>query len=151
MHRHQKLDIFFITQQSDEIDAQIRRYCNQLYICKGTYFYRKHIIDKENYTTEIIPIIKRNLVFTKYKMHTEFLPFVVKYEEWKNPKLYDKYLNGDITLKPKHYGAVKRLAFINNKIYTKYNTYQQDTESQKLPMLPEELHNDPNELINTSI
>ena len=82
MHRHQKLDIFFITQQPEEIDAQVRRYCSHMYYCNKTIFRRK-------------PYIK------KLMPHFYILPYFQLYEIWPDISSFEMYKKRlDPLLKP---------------------------------------------------
>lgn len=132
MHRHQKLDIFFITQQPEEIDAQVRRYCSHMYYCNKTIFRRK-------------PYIK------KLMPHFYILPYFQLYEIWPDISSFEMYKKRlDPLLKPKNYGVKYGFKFIPTKVFTSYNTNQQDKASVKLPQIKKELHDDYNGLIDTS-
>ena len=41
MHRHNKLDIICITQDAEEVDVRVRRYCNEFIINKNIIFFRR--------------------------------------------------------------------------------------------------------------
>ena len=94
MHRHQKLDIFFITQQPEEIDAQIRRYCRELYYCNHTLFRRTFkFIDKKLNGKDIIavPLADEGDMRIGYIMHKKgmlsrlgetYLESLEKYLNW---------------------------------------------------------------------
>lgn len=131
MHRHQKLDIWFITQQPEEIDAQIRRYCSCMFFCNKTILRRKFSIkDKKIY---ILP----------YFQHYEVWPDINTYE------LYKKRSNPLLTVKD--YGVKKAFKFITSKTFTKYNTNQQDLASSKLLDINLNYHDDINSYIDTSL
>ena len=133
MHRHQKLDIFFITQQPEEIDAQVRRYCSQMYYCNKTIFRRKPFFNK------------------KFKLGFYILPYFQIYEIWPDIstfEMYKKRLNPE--LKPRNFGVKHSFKFIPTKVFTSYNTNQQDKASSILPMIKTKIHDDPNSLIDTA-
>lgn len=132
MHRHQKLDIWFITQQPEEIDSQIRRYCGKMYYCKTSLFKREFYIEEK-------------------KVHLRILPYFQYYEVWPDINTYELYKKRtDPHLKPKDYGVKPAFKFITKNTYTKYNTFQQDTASAMLPIIDTKLHDNPNALIQTT-
>jgi len=138
MHRHQKLDIFFITQQPEEIDAQVRRYCSQLYYCNKTVFRRKPFIKK------LKKLFKLDFYILPYFQIFEIWPDISTYE------MYKKRLNPE--LKPKNFGVRHSFKFIPTKTFTSYNTNQQDKNSSFLPLIKDVLYdyNDYDSLINTN-
>lgn len=133
MHRHQHLDIWFITQQPEEIDSQIRRYCGKLLYCKTTLF--KRVFD---------------VSIKEKRFNMNILPYFQFYEVWPDINTYELYKKRiDPHLKPKDYGVRPSFKFITKKTYTKYNTFQQDTKSARLPMIITQKHDNKNELIQT--
>ena len=129
MHRHQKLDIIFITQNVEEIDAQIRRYCSELFFCSHTFLRRK--------------ITKNGFVILPYIQTFEVWPDILTYEQYK------KRIDPRISIRD--YGVVKRFKIITHKVFNKYNTYQNDKTSYNLKDIDVVLHNDINSLIDTGI
>ncbi|MEG1705394.1 MAG: zonular occludens toxin domain-containing protein [Clostridia bacterium] len=133
MHRHQKLDIWFITQQPEEIDAQIRRYCGKMFFCSNTIFKRKICIEDK----------RINLII---------LPYFQTFEVWPDINTYELYKKrSDPNLIPKDFGVKKMFSFITSKVFKKYNTYQQDVVSYNLKLIEDELHDNPDSLIDTKI
>lgn len=110
LHRHHKLDIWYITQSPREIDAQIRRYANELYTIDQTIFFRKF-----------------SLFLKKLKISSKVVPILVVYKRWKDVNDYERWYNNVENLSPKAYGAVTRFAIISRKSYETYNTDQDDT------------------------
>ncbi len=135
MHRHQKLDIFFITQQPEEIDAQIRRYCRELYYCNHTLF-------------------RRTFKFIDKKLNVCILPYFQKYEVWKDIDTYARYQKRiDPRMTIRDYGVKIGFKFISKKVFNSYNTNQLDKNSSYLPDINTECYKleDYNSLIDTSI
>ena len=131
MHRHQKLDIFFITQNPEEIDAQIRRYTTQMFYCNKTLLCRK-------------PNIK-NRCF-------DILPYFQYFEIWPDINTYELYKKrSDPNLKISDYGVKRGFKFIRKNVFNSYNTNQMDKASSLLKNLDLELHNDYNSFIDTSV
>ena len=131
MHRHQKLDIWFITQQPENIDKRIRSYCGRIFFCSNTILKRKFIIEDKSL----------NLIILPYFQHYEIWPDIDTYE------LYKKRF--DPTMTKKIYGVRKAFQFIGSCVFTKYNTYQQDVASVDLKLIKDILHDDPDSLIDT--
>lgn len=131
MHRHQKLDIFFITQNPEEIDAQVRRYTSQMFYCNKTILRRKFNIKEK--CIDILP----------YFQHFEIWPDINTYE------LYKK--RSDPKLRVIDYGVKKGFKLIRKKTFNSYNTNQQDKASSELPYIELNIHNDINGLIDTAI
>jgi len=129
MDKHQKLDIFFITQNPEEIDAQVRRYTTQMFLCNRTILRRK--INIKNKCIDILP----------YFQHFEIWPDINTYE------LYKK--RSDPKLKVVDYGVKKWFKFISKNTFNSYNTNQQDKASSKLDYINLEIHDDYNGLIDT--
>ncbi len=134
MHRHHKLDFWYITQDVREIDAQIRRYANELYTIHNTVFFRK---------------IK--FIFRKLKINTNIVPVVVIYKKWKSVKDYERWFDNNNNLSPKNFGASTRFAIMSAKSYNTYNTNQDDTFYNSLIDIHEEKYQieDRNSLIDT--
>lgn len=131
MHRHQKLDIWFITQQPEEIDAQIRRYCSVMYYCNKTILRRKFSIKEKS---------------------IKILPYFQHYEIWDSINTYELYKKrSDPRLTIKDYGVKKGFKFITSNTFKKYNTFQQDYSSSLLSNIDFKLHDNPNGYINTNI
>lgn len=131
MHRHQKLDIWFITQQPEEIDAQIRRYCSVMYYCNKTILRRKFSIkDKKIY----------------------ILPYFQHYEIWDSINTYELYKKrSNPLLTVKDYGVKKAFKLITSRTFSSYNTNQQDFASSQLANISLNFHDDPNSCIDTSL
>ncbi len=110
LHRHHKLDIWYITQSPREIDAQIRRYANELYTIDRTIFFRKF-----------------SFILKKLKIKANVVPILVIYKRWKDVNDYERWYNNVENLSPKSYGAVTRFAIISRKSYDTYNTEQDDS------------------------
>lgn len=136
LHRHHKLDIWYITQSPREIDAQIRRYANELYTIDRTIFFRKF-----------------NLLLKKLKISAKVVPILVIYKRWKDVNDYERWYNNVDNLSPKAYGAVTRFAIISRKSYETYNTEQDDTYYNSLRNFPEIAYKeeDRNKLIDTGV
>lgn len=129
MHRHQKLDIWFITQQPEEIDAQIRRYCSVMYYCNKTILRRKFSFKEKTF---------------------KILPYFQHYEIWDSINTYELYKKrSDPRLTIKDYGVKKGFKLITSKTFKKYNTYQQDASTSKLPDIKISIHDNPNSFIDT--
>lgn len=129
MHRHQKLDIFFITQQPEEIDAQVRRYTTKMFFCNKT-------------------ILRRKIDFKKKQFI--ILPYFQHYEIWDSINTYELYKKrSDPKLTVKDYGVKKGFKFISKKVFTKYNTNQQDKSSASLKLIDNIKHSDYNGYIDT--
>lgn len=131
MHRHQKLDIFFITQNPEEIDAQVRRYTTQMFYCNKTILRRKLNIQDKCF--DIFP----------YFQHFEIWPDISTYE------LYKK--RSDPKLRISDYGVRKSFKFISKNTFNSYNTNQQDKASSKLKDIELTLHDNINGLIDTGV
>ena len=110
LHRHHKLDIWYITQSPREIDAQIRRYANELYTIDRTIFFRKF-----------------SFILKKLKIKANVVPILIIYKRWKDVNDYERWYNNVENLSPKSYGAVTRFAIISRKSYDTYNTEQDDS------------------------
>ena len=131
MHRHQKIDIWFITQQPEEIDAQIRRYCSVMYYCNKT-------------------ILRRKVSFKDKSI--KIFPYFQYYEIWDSINTYELYKKrSDPRLTVKDYGVKKGFKFITSKTFNKYNTYQMDSSTSFLPDIEIQLHDDPNSFIDTNL
>lgn len=136
LHRHHKLDIWYITQSPREIDAQIRRYANELYTIDQTIFFRKF-----------------SLILKKLKISARVVPILVIYKRWKDVNDYERWYNNVENLSPKAYGAVTRFAIISRKSYETYNTEQDDTYYNSLNNFPITAYKeeDRNKLIDTGV
>lgn len=136
LHRHHKLDIWYITQSPREIDAQIRRYANELYTIDQTIFFRKF-----------------SLILKKLKISARVVPILVIYKRWKDVNDYERWYNNVENLSPKAYGAVTRFAIISRKSYDTYNTEQDDTYYNSLNNFPITAYKeeDRNKLIDTGV
>ena len=136
LHRHHKLDIWYITQSPREIDAQIRRYANELYTINQTIFFRKF-----------------SLFLKKLKISARVVPILVIYQKWKDVNDYERWYNNVENLSPKAYGAVTRFAIISRKSYETYNTDQDDTYYNSLNKVIEVVYHeeDRNKLIDTGV
>lgn len=136
LHRHHKLDIWYITQSPREIDAQIRRYANELYTIDRTIFFRKF-----------------SLLLKKLKISAKVVPILVIYKKWKDVNDYERWYNNVENLSPKAYGAVTRFAIISRKSYETYNTEQDDTYYNSLNKFPEIAYQeeDRNKYIDTGV
>lgn len=133
MHRHHKLDIYFITQNPAEIDAQIRRYNTDFMYVQNTVMFRKFF----------------DFVDKKLKLNIRAVPILVKYEAWPTISDYQRWYNSnDLSLRPRDCGAKTKFAIITSKDYMTYNTNQDDTFYASLPKIQNVLHLDPNSLIN---
>ena len=119
LHRHHKLDIWYITQSPREIDAQIRRYANELYTIDRTIFFRRF-----------------SFILKKLKISAKVVPILVVYKRWKDVNDYERWYNNVENLSPKSYGAVTRFAIISRKSYETYNTEQDDTYYNSLKDFP---------------
>lgn len=136
LHRHHKLDIWYITQSPKEIDAQIRRYANELYTVEKTIFFRKF-----------------SLILKKLKITAKVVPILVIYKKWKDVNDYERWYNNHDNLSPKAYGAVTRFAIISRKSYETYNTNQDDSYYNSLNEMYEIKYTeeDRNKLIDTGV
>lgn len=136
LHRHHKLDIWYITQSPREIDAQIRRYANELYTIDQTIFFRKF-----------------SVILKKLKISARVVPILVIYKRWKDVNDYERWYNNVENLSPKAYGAVTRFAIISRKSYETYNTEQDDTYYNSLNNFPITAYKeeDRNKLIDTGV
>ena len=131
MHRHQKLDIFFITQNPEEIDAQIRRYCSLMYYCNKTLLRRKFSFKDKRFN---------------------ILPYFQYYEIWPDISTYEMYKKrSDPKLKVTDYSVKKGFRLITSKVFSKYNTNQLDLSSSKLKMINTNLHDEIEGLIDTGV
>lgn len=136
LHRHHKLDIWYITQDPKEVDAQIRRYCNELYTLDRTIYFRKF-----------------SLLLKKLKISAKVVPVLVLYNRWKSVSDYERWFNNTDNLSPKAYGAVTRFAIMSKDSYETYNTDQDDTYYNSLNKFPEVAYQeeDRNKYIDTGV
>jgi hypothetical protein len=133
MHRHNKLDIFFITQQPEEVDVIIRRYSKAYYHC-------------------MFSLLRRKIILNNKKLDQVIFPYFQFYQSWKNVKTYQQYLErANIEYKPKNYGVKYRFKFIPKKVFNSYNTDQIDSETYSLPDVDRVKHTDLNSTINVSL
>lgn len=133
MHRHNKLDIICITQDAEEIDARVRRYCNEFIDIKNTVFFRRFSFwfDK------------------KFKFKTFTCPLLMRTEVWPKYKDYERWQKNNAEFSPKEYGAAYRWRLITKRDYTTYSTFQEDSFYQALPDINTDFWKDFNELLIT--
>lgn len=131
MHRHQKLDIFFITQNPEEIDAQIRRYCTKMYYCTNTFLRRHFSFDEKKFN--VLPYFQFFLIW----------PDIQTYENFKK--------RNDPRLSVKYYNVRFGFKFITSNVFKKYNTFQLDKFSSKLKDINLILHDDSDSFIDTGV
>jgi len=133
MHRHNKLDIFCISQDADEIDVRVRRYCNEFIVIKNIIFFRRFSL------------------FLKKKLHfkTFICPLLIRQEVWPRYKDYERWLNNSAELSPREYGARYRWSLTLKKSYDTYSTYQEDSFYQSLPSVCTDFWKDKGELLDT--
>lgn len=135
MHRHHKLDIYFITQRPEEIDAQIRRYCNDLLVIEKTIFFRRF-----------------GMILKKLKIKTKIAPILVIYKSWDNVSDYLRWYNStNLEITPRQMGAKTKFALITRRDYETYNTYQDDSFYDSLNNIQDVYHYDRNSLIRTGV
>ena len=135
MHRHHKLDIYFITQRPEEIDAQIRRYCNDLLVIEKTIFFRRFY-----------------MILKKLKIKTKIAPILVVYKSWDNVSDYLRWYNStNLEITPRQMGAKTKFALITRRDYETYNTYQDDSFYNSLIDVQDVYHDNPNSLIHTGV
>lgn len=130
MHRHNKLDIYFITQDADEVDVRVRRYCNEFVVIKNIIFFRRFGFKDKRFNTFICPLIIRSEIWPSYK----------DYERWRN---------NSAEFSPKDYGASNSISLIFKGSYDTYSTYQEDSFYQSLSDIESDLWKSKDELLNT--
>lgn len=113
MHRHHKLDLYFITQQTEEIDVRVRRYCNELITLEHIVNFRKFYFwfDK------------------RFGIKTKIRPILLVYYKWKNVYDFDAYKDNrkNNNFGPRQFGAKLCFKFIKDVDLNTYDTYQEDT------------------------
>lgn len=135
MHRHNKLDIVCITQDAEEIDVRVRRFCNEFINIKNIVFFRRFSL----------------WLNKKFKFKTFICPLLIRTEIWPRYKDYERWQNNNAELSPKEYGATYRWRLILKRSYTTYSTYQEDSFYQSLPGISTDEWKDFNELLKTKI
>lgn len=130
MHRHNKLDIFFITQDADEVDVRVRRHCHEFIITKNLIYFRRFGVKSK-------------------RLHSFICPLIVRYESWPSYKDYERWKNNSAEFSPKDYGATYRISLMFKRSYNTYSTYQEDTFYQSLPDVLIDLWKSKDELLNT--
>lgn len=135
MHRHNKLDIVCITQDAEEIDVRVRRYCNEFIVIKNIIFFRRFSL-----------FLKKKL-----KFKTFICPLLIRTEVWDSYKDFERWKNNSAEFSPKEYGAKYKWFVTLKRSYTTYSTYQEDSFYQSLPNINGESWKDFNELLNTKL
>lgn len=135
MHRHNKLDIVCITQDAEEIDVRVRRYCNEFIIIKNLIFFRRFSL----------------FLNRKFKFKTFICPLLIREEVWPRYKDYERWQNNNAEFSPREYGARYKWSLILKRSYTTYSTYQEDSFYQSLPNIINNEWQDFNELLNTKL
>lgn len=130
MHRHNKLDIYFITQDAEEVDIRVRRYCNEFVVLKNIVFFRRFGFKNKKFNTFICPLIIRSEIWPSYK----------DYERWRN---------NSAEFSPKEYGASNSISLIFKRSYNTYSTYQEDSFYRSLAAVISDLWKSKDELLNT--
>lgn len=130
MHRHNKLDIFFITQDADEVDVRVRRYCNEFISIKNMIFFRR-------------------FGFKSKRLHSFICPLIIRYELWPTYKDYERWRNNSAEFSPKEYGASYAISLMFKRSYDTYSTYQEDSFYQSLPDVLVDWWKSKDELLNT--
>ncbi len=132
MHRHNKLDIIFITQQPEEIDVIIRRYSKAYYHC-------------------MLSLLHRKFIFHDKKLEEFIYPYFQFYQKWKNVKKYQQSQESiNMQYKPRQLGCSYSFKFIPKKVFNSYNTDQIDSDTAALPDITRVKHTDLNATINVS-
>lgn len=133
MHRHHKLDIYFITQNPKEEDAIIRRYSNELLTMDHLVYFRKF-----------------KFIFDKFKIQAKERPVLLIYKSWASVSDYIRWYDSlNPELSPRDFGARTKFAIISERDCETYNTEQNDSYYDSLPMIKNIIHDNPDALINT--
>jgi len=132
MHRHNKLDIFFITQNAEEVDVRVRRYCNNFIRVKNIIYFRR-------------------FGFKQKKLNTFICPLLVRYESWECYSDYERWRNNSAEFSPKHYGATYKWILTLKRSYSTYSSYQEDDHYQSLKVIDTDIWKDFNELLHTKL
>lgn len=135
MHRHNKLDIYCITQDAEEIDVRVRRYCNEFVVIKNIIFFRRFSL----------------FLNKKLKFRTFICPLLIRSEIWPRYKDYERWLNNSAEFSPKEYGARYKWSLTLKRSYDTYSTYQEDSFYQSLPSIDTNYWKDKNELLDTGV
>ena len=135
MHRHNKLDIICITQDAEEVDVRVRRYCNEFIIIKNIVFFRRF-----------------SLFMNKmFKPKTFICPLLIRAEVWPRYKDFERWQNNSAELSPKEYGARYKWFLTLKRSYSTYSTYQEDSFYQSLPKVFANDWKNFDELLNTKL
>lgn len=112
MHRHHKLDIYFITQQPEEIDVRVRRYCNELVTLENIIFFRRFY-----------------KVCKKLKISSFIAPLILVYYKWDKVSDYVSWLENrkNNNFSRSQFGARLGFKIIFKYHLDTYDTYQQDS------------------------
>ena len=112
MHRHHKLDIYFITQQPEEIDVRVRRYCNELVTLENIIFFRRFY-----------------KVCKKLKISSFIAPLILVYYKWDKVSDYVSWLENrkNNNFSRSQFGARLGFKIILKHHLDTYDTYQQDS------------------------
>lgn len=135
MHRHNKLDIYCITQDAEEIDVRVRRYCNEFVVIKNIIFFRRFSF----------------WLNKKFRFKTFICPLLIRQEVWPRYKDYERWYNNNAEFSPREYGARYRWSLTLKRSYDTYSTYQEDSFYQSLQKINTDYWKDKKELLNTGI
>lgn len=137
MHRHHKLDLYFISQQTDEIDVRIRRYCNELITIDNLIYFRKFYFWVEK----------------KFGIKTKTRPLVLIYHKWKKVSDYETWLENrkNNNYMPKQFGAKLCFKVIKSIDLDTYDSHQLDTFYSSLQKCGEESWEDKDALLDTGV
>lgn len=133
MHRHNKLDIICITQDAEEIDVRVRRYCNEFIVIKNIIFFRRFSL-----------FLKK-----KFKFKTFICPLLIRAEVWPSYKDFERWRNNSAEFSPKEYGARYKWYMTLKRSYDTYSTYQEDSFYQSLLDIQTDYWKNKNELLDT--
>lgn len=117
LHRHHKLDLYFITQQPEEIDVRVRRYCNELITLDRIIFFRRFY-----------------KVAKKLKIETKIPPLLILYHKWDRVYDYEAYQENrkHNNYAPSQFGAKFGMKLIKKIDRESYDTDQEDSFYESL-------------------